>query len=181
MTVPAWSAQGLSTFNVHITSPTTAATGGTCPGTGTVNNTGSVTTTNDGSGQASASTCVGALRHIQIVKTPDAAQVDAGDPIGFTLTVSNNGAGDAHGVTLMDTLPTNAGLNWSIAGQGSAGWNNTCAIAGGHADLRPGHGARGDDPGCEHVHGSHPRPRPRRRPAAFLPRGTGYGQATRAT
>ncbi len=135
VTVPAGTTQAASTFTVHITSPTTAATGGTCPGTGTVDNTGSVTTTNDGSGQSSASTCV-AAPNIQIVKTPDAAQVSAGDPIGFTLTVWNSGAGDAKGVDLTDTLPTNAGLNWSIAGQG-AGWNNTCAIAAGVLTCGP--------------------------------------------
>ena len=67
---------------------------------------------------------------IHIVKTPDAAQVNAGEQIGFTLTVYNDGSGDAHGVTLSDTLPMNAGLSWSIASQG-AGWNSTCAIAAG--------------------------------------------------
>src|SRR5262249_38396702 len=77
-----------STFTVHITSPTTAATGGSCPNTGVVDNTGFVTTTNDGSGQSTASTCV-AAPSIHIVKTADAVQVNAGDPIGFTLTVYN--------------------------------------------------------------------------------------------
>jgi uncharacterized repeat protein (TIGR01451 family) len=90
-----------------------------------INNTGDVTTTNDGSDNDSASTCVAAPA-IHIVKTADAAQVNVGSPIGFTLTVSNDGSGDAHGVTLSDTLPTNAGLSWSIASQG-AGWNGTCA------------------------------------------------------
>ena len=37
---------------------------------------------------------------IQIVKTADAAQVNAGDQIGFTMTVYNTGSGDAKGVTL---------------------------------------------------------------------------------
>jgi uncharacterized repeat protein (TIGR01451 family) len=134
-TVPAGTTQAASTFTVHITSPTTAATGGTCPGTGEVDNTGNVTTTNDGSGQSSASTCVAAPA-IHIVKTADAAQVSAGDPIGFTLTVYNDGTGDAKGVTLADTLPTNAGLSWSIDAQG-AGWNNTCAIAAGVLSCGP--------------------------------------------
>src|SRR6476660_6405976 len=53
--------------------------------------------------------------NIQIVKTPDAAQVSAGEPIGFTLTVYNTGLGDAHGATLTDTLPAKAGLDCSIA------------------------------------------------------------------
>ena len=61
--------------------------------------------------------------------------MNAGEQIGFTMTVWNTGDGDAQGVTLNDTLPTNAGLDWSIESQG-AGWNSTCAIARGRADLR---------------------------------------------
>jgi uncharacterized repeat protein (TIGR01451 family) len=70
---------------------------------------------------------------IKIAKTPDAAQVNAGQQIGFTLTVYNDGTGDAHGVQLTDTLPgapTNPGLSWSIASQGS-GWgtgSSKCVI-----------------------------------------------------
>jgi uncharacterized repeat protein (TIGR01451 family) len=135
-TVPAGTTQAASTFTVHITSTTTAATGGTCPGgSGVVSNTGSVSTTNGGSDQSSASTCV-AAPSIKIVKAADAAQVNAGDPIGFTLTVSNSGTGDAKGVSLNDVLPTNAGLNWQIAGQG-AGWGGTCAINGGTLTCGP--------------------------------------------
>jgi uncharacterized repeat protein (TIGR01451 family) len=136
VTVPAGTTQAASTFTVHITSPTTAATGGVCPGgSGVVDNTGNVTTTNDGSDESTASTCV-AAPGIHIVKTADAAQVNVGDPIGFTLTVFNDGSGDAHGVTLADTLPTNAGLDWSIASQG-AGWDSTCAIAAGVLTCGP--------------------------------------------
>ncbi|MFL5915580.1 MAG: DUF11 domain-containing protein, partial [Gaiellaceae bacterium] len=73
---------------------------------------------------------------IKIVKTADAAQVNVGSPIGFTMTVSNDGAGDAHGVMLNDTLPSNSGLSWSIASQG-AGWNGSCAIAAGKLTCGP--------------------------------------------
>src|SRR5439155_737769 len=136
VTVPFGTTQIGSSFTVHITSTTTAATGGVCPGgSGVVNNTGTVTTTNDGSSQSSASTCV-AAPSIHIVKTADAAQVNAGDPIGFTLTVFNTGSGDAKGVTLSDPLPTNAGLNWQIASQG-AGWGATCAITAGSLNCGP--------------------------------------------
>jgi uncharacterized repeat protein (TIGR01451 family) len=129
-TVPAGTTQAASTFTVHITSTTTAATGGVCPaGSGVVNNTGNVTTTNGGSDQSSASTCVAAPA-IKIVKTADAAQVSAGDPIGFTMTVYNTGTGDAKGATLNDVLPTNAGLSGQIDTQG-AGWGGTCAITAG--------------------------------------------------
>src|SRR5207247_1424993 len=99
VTVPFGTTQVGSSFTVHITSTTTAATGGVCPGgSGVVNNTGNVTTTNDGSDQSSASTCV-ASPVIKIAKTADAAQVSAGDPIGFTLTVYNTGTGDAKSTT----------------------------------------------------------------------------------
>src|SRR5439155_1748972 len=90
---------------------------------------------NDGSGQSSASTCVaGAVIHI--VKTADAAQVNAGDQIGFTLTVYNTGTGDAKGVTLSDPLPTNAGLTWTIQSQG-AGWAGSCSITAGTLNCGP--------------------------------------------
>ena len=133
--VPAGTTQAASTFTVHITSTTTAATSGTCPDTGVVSNTASVTTTNDGSGQASASTCV-AAPSIQIVKTADAAQVNAGDQIGFTVTVYNTGTGTAKGVNLTDVLPTSPGLDWQIDSQGS-GWGGSCAITAGTLNCGP--------------------------------------------
>src|SRR4051812_15678067 len=67
---------------------------------------------------------------VKVLKMADASSVNAGDPVGFTITVWNSGAGDAAGVKLNDTLPTNAGLNWTIDSQG-AGWNGSCAIAAG--------------------------------------------------
>jgi uncharacterized repeat protein (TIGR01451 family) len=73
---------------------------------------------------------------IHVAKTADAAQVNVGSPIGFTLTVYNAGSGDANGVKLSDTLPTNAGLSWSIASQG-AGWGGSCAIAAGKLTCGP--------------------------------------------
>jgi uncharacterized repeat protein (TIGR01451 family) len=130
VTVPGGTTQEESTFTVHITSPTTAATGGVCPeGSGVINNTGHVSTSNDGSGDSTASTCVAAPA-IHIVKTADKADVNVGDPIGFTLTVSNSGSGDAHGVKLTDTLPTNPGLSWTVDKTG-AGWGSPCTISAG--------------------------------------------------
>ena len=67
---------------------------------------------------------------IRIVKTADAAQVEVGGTVGFTMTVFNAGSGDAHGVTLTDTLPTNDGLSWSVDKTG-AGWGSSCSIAAG--------------------------------------------------
>jgi uncharacterized repeat protein (TIGR01451 family) len=116
-TVPAGTTQAASTFTVHITSPTTAATGGTCPeGSGVINNTGSVTTSNDGTDQSTASTCVAAPA-VSITKTADhSAPVNAGDPIGFTVEIKNTGTGAANGVTLSDPLPagSGSGVTWAI-------------------------------------------------------------------
>ncbi len=97
---------------VHITAQTSAQE---CS---TYDNTASVTTTNDGSDDDTASiTCNPA--DIHILKTADALTVNAGDPIGFTVAVSNTGAGTATGVTVNDPLP--AGPTWSIQSQSNAG------------------------------------------------------------
>ena len=61
-------------------------------------------------------------------KTPDAASVSAGSPIGYTLSVTNNGFGPANSVQITDTLPTNPGLSWSVDGGTAAG---TCTIPSG--------------------------------------------------
>ena len=79
---------------------------------------------------------VTATAHVAITKTADAAQVNVGQQIGFTVTVSNDGNAAATGVTLADPLPTNAGLSWTIASQG-AGWGGTCSIAVGTLNCGP--------------------------------------------
>ncbi len=129
VTVPGGTTQAGSTLTVHVTSPTTASTGGGCPGgSGVVDNIGTVTASNAGSDDSKASTCV-AAPGIHIIKTADAPEVSAGHPIGFTLTVYNDGSGDATSVKLSDLLPNNAGLSWSIDSQG-AGWADSCSISG---------------------------------------------------
>jgi uncharacterized repeat protein (TIGR01451 family) len=100
-------ASGIS-FHVHITSPTTAAT---C---GTVNNTASATTTNDGNPSVGPVPITVNCASVTITKTADQGTVSAGDPIGYVVTVTNTGAGTAHSVAVSDTLPTNSGLSWSI-------------------------------------------------------------------
>jgi uncharacterized repeat protein (TIGR01451 family) len=136
VTVPAGTAKDDPAFQVHITSTTDKTTGGACDETGgLVDNTGFVTTSNDGSDNSSAEICVAAPA-IHIAKTPDKAQVNAGEDIGFTMSVWNSGNGDAYNVSLSDPLPANSGLNWTIESQGS-GWNGTCKIANGELDCGP--------------------------------------------
>src|SRR5204863_4843618 len=86
-----------------------------------------VTTSNDGSGQASASTTVN-CGNIGITKTADAPSVSAGDQIGFVITATNTGAGETRGVTVTDTLPIKTGVSWSIDGANS---DSGCSISGG--------------------------------------------------
>src|SRR5262249_33685726 len=110
--------------------------GGDCQETaGVVDNTGDVSTSNDGSDSSNASICVEAPA-IHILKTADATPVDAGDQIGFTLTVWNDGNGAAKNVNLTDTLRTNPGLDWKIADQGS-GWSAPCSINAGELTCGP--------------------------------------------
>jgi uncharacterized repeat protein (TIGR01451 family) len=134
-TVPAGTDQQSSSFWVHIASHTDKTTGGDCKETGLVDNTGSVTTTNDGQDSSKAEICV-AGPAIHILKTADNPQVNAGDDIGFTMTVYNDGIGNAHGVILNDVLPINPGLSWSIDATG-AGFASSCSIVAGVLSCGP--------------------------------------------
>src|SRR5207245_1447681 len=91
---------------------------------GTVNNSASVTTSNDGSASVGPGGSIVNCATVTITKTADASSVNAGDTIGYVVTVSNSGTGTAKGVTVTDTLPTNAGLSWSIdTANSSSGWS----------------------------------------------------------
>jgi uncharacterized repeat protein (TIGR01451 family) len=106
VTVPAGTTQAASTFTVHIVSGTTAATAGDCPNTGVVDNTGSVTTGNDGSDQSSASTCVQALVDLSITKTGSPASQELGTGnITWTMVVKNNGPDADTNVKITDPMP----------------------------------------------------------------------------
>ena len=62
---------------------------------------------------------------IVITKSADAPVVSAGDQIGFTVTVTNTGAGTAFGVTVTDTLPGD--MSWAIS-PASTGWTITAGV-----------------------------------------------------
>jgi uncharacterized repeat protein (TIGR01451 family) len=63
-----------------------------------------------------------------LTKTADAATVAAGAAIGYTLTVTNSGAGTATAATLSDVLPSGTGIAWGISPPYSG--PGTCSIAG---------------------------------------------------
>jgi uncharacterized repeat protein (TIGR01451 family) len=115
----------------------------------TYDNTASVTTSNDGSDTASAS-IVCRPASLLVTKTADAAAVVAGAPIGFTVTISNQGTGAASGVSLSDALPAGNSASpvvWAIAADsvngaafalaGSAG-SQTLSLAGQPVSLAAG-------------------------------------------
>jgi uncharacterized repeat protein (TIGR01451 family) len=106
VTVPAGTTQAGSTFTVHITSPTTGETGGESPGNGVVMNRGDVSTSNAGSGQSSASTCVQAIVDVSVTKSGAPASQELGQGnITWTMVVTNNGPSTATGVTIADPMP----------------------------------------------------------------------------
>ena len=74
---------------VHIVSPTTSAT---C---GTVSNTGIADASNDAEVSTGVITITVQCAALAISKVADDAVVNAGDDIGYTITVTNNGAGTA--------------------------------------------------------------------------------------
>jgi len=131
------------TYDVH--SGTTAAKGANglgTPGSASEITSGGNGASGDNSVQDNSKTPAGnmctaiLIAQVGIVKTADAPQVNAGDSIGFSVTVSNAGAADATNVTVSDPLPTNAGLSWTIDSQG-AGWGGTCAITAGTLNCGP--------------------------------------------
>ena len=108
-------------YSVHVTAATSFAA---CT---TYNNTATASASNAPNASASASiTCL--KPSLSVTKTADAATVNAGDPIGFTVTVANGGPGLAKDVTLSDPLPTGTAGGWSIQSQTNSG---QCSISSG--------------------------------------------------
>jgi uncharacterized repeat protein (TIGR01451 family) len=94
-----------ASFTVHVHGTTDAAD---CD---EVSNTARVGTSNDGSDSDGAT--VGVLcPEVEIAKTADDASVNAGEPIGFTITITNNGEGAAKDVSASDTLDPD--FDWEI-------------------------------------------------------------------
>ncbi|HEX7716317.1 MAG TPA: LPXTG cell wall anchor domain-containing protein, partial [Marmoricola sp.] len=100
------------TETVHITAPTAFAS---C---GTYDNTASLTATNTPQAPTSSARTQVLCPDLVLSKTADAASVNAGGQIGFTVTASNSdesGVGTAVDVVIDDPLPAGTGVDWSIA------------------------------------------------------------------
>ncbi|MGK2949797.1 MAG: DUF7507 domain-containing protein, partial [Acidimicrobiales bacterium] len=113
-------------FSVHVTSGTDPS-GAECLG-GDLDNTGTADADNDEPVDDSASIEI-ECPNLQIEKDADAASVSAGEEIGFSITVTNDGPGTAYGVTLSDPLPAGDGIDWSIDGE-SGDVTADCEITG---------------------------------------------------
>ena len=112
-----------ASLSVHISSTTSTAS---CPN---VSNVAHASSSNDGSPSTSSIVITVNCPNVTVAKSADDSEVSAGDQIGYTITVHNGGAGDATGVKLTDTLPTNTGT-WSFDNP-SVGWGGTCGITSG--------------------------------------------------
>ncbi|HEV8546055.1 MAG TPA: DUF11 domain-containing protein, partial [Candidatus Limnocylindrales bacterium] len=91
-------------FSVHVSGTTDSAD---C---GTISNTASVSTSNDGSDEATASVVVN-CPDLEVVKDAVTTPIQVGEDAVFTITVSNIGAGTAYDALLVDDLP--AGYDWT--------------------------------------------------------------------
>ena len=66
--------------------------------------------------------------NLTVTERPVATPVTPGNPIGFTITITDSAAGPVTGATLTDLLPAGTNVNWTI----SPGYTGpgTCAITG---------------------------------------------------
>lgn len=134
-----------SGFQIHVTGVTDAAD---C---GLLSNTATVSASNEAedllANNHSTATITVECPNLSATKTHDSDPVDAGNQIGFTITISNSdapGTGTAHDVVLNDPLPAGSDINWSIASQPAGDPCGITASVGGQTlecsfgDLAPG-------------------------------------------
>jgi len=102
-----------TTVRVHVTSPMTTAVCGSFPGSGPFVTSSSGARAVSDFGNSIVLSCPTGLK---VTKTADAASVNAGSSIGFTITVTVGGPSTATGVRLDDGgLPSGPGISWSVS------------------------------------------------------------------
>jgi uncharacterized repeat protein (TIGR01451 family) len=119
---------------ITVTSPTTAAS---C---GTLSSGGYISSGNGGANRfRPAFITVNCTVDLAITQAADQETVSTGDPVGFTIEVTNNGNGIANAVTLTDTLPTAGELSWSVSGTDAAACTITAGVVScNFGDMSPG-------------------------------------------
>jgi|GEM_PF-2152523 len=121
---------------------------GTTPGgvCGILDNTVTITATNEpdsaASDQNSSNSKIAVnCADLGLLKTYDAATVNATDQVGYTITATNNGDGVARNVTVSDHLPDNPGLAWVVDAANS---DSGCSISNGTLTCNWGDLAKGE-------------------------------------
>jgi uncharacterized repeat protein (TIGR01451 family) len=114
--------QAGGTYSVTVCRATTADDCGELPNTATVSATNELP--DDQTDNEDSATIVVNCADVHVAKTADNSPINAGDQACFTIVVSNDGVGDATGVTLDDTLP---GTGWSITAEDGSACNITPA------------------------------------------------------
>jgi uncharacterized repeat protein (TIGR01451 family) len=111
-------ADGNDVQTVHITSSTqwTGTGADEVNSCGVYDNTATVTWSNGPADAISSNQATETVQcpDLKIVKTADADSVSAGDTIGFSIDVTNDGPGTASDVTINDPLPSGDDVNWTI-------------------------------------------------------------------
>ena len=116
------SLSGGADYTVHITAMTSATE---CS---TYDNSATLTANNAATAGPSSAKETCQKPSLSVTKTADSSPVEAGDPIGFTIKVSNAGPGTATNVGLSDPLPSGTASSWVIASQTNSG---QCSIGSG--------------------------------------------------
>jgi uncharacterized repeat protein (TIGR01451 family) len=119
---------------------------------GTLANTATLSAANDPSTATSKTVDIDVVcADLGITKTADAATVDVGSDIGYTITVTNTGSGIASGVDVTDPLPTGPGISWSVDAHSGP---LSCKITAGTLECTGNLAAAGDPSGndTETVH-----------------------------
>jgi gliding motility-associated-like protein/uncharacterized repeat protein (TIGR01451 family) len=87
---------------------------------GSITNTASATDVNNNTVTGSATTQVTARSQLSITKTGN-AQVNAGDPVHYVITVANAGPSGAPGVSITDAVPVTVGnVTWTAVANGTS-------------------------------------------------------------
>ncbi len=74
---------------------------------------------------------------VKVAKTADSVGVAPGSPIGFTVSLTNNDAVAASGLSFGDLLPAGFGINWSLDPASNPGWSVTGASPNQHLVYAP--------------------------------------------
>ncbi len=108
------------TFSVVVSAPSSLTAGSAFSDTASVRSDGSTTDPNTANNSATVTGSIaGASTDLAVTDTSDVTTANEGDPIGYTVTVTNNGSNPGTGVVLTDTLGANLNFVSATTTQGT--------------------------------------------------------------